>query len=246
MHQYKLWQHEIRPALRLLRVSKQINVEAAGIFYGENEFRFTARCGHDVLLAFCKTIGKANTLRIAKITEHAPFEALDDILDRPANTSKTCQRNFNEWAARKGLHQQSSGRFPVARTITGKHGSLREYKMVVPWNLQIVDARFASNLRSLYWHVQSKARGEDGLGGVKTSLVMLDWDDEIRPYFGWVDEEYIAIRLECVAFARRAGWERLEGVTDNVGVYEYRSWRHERRDYDPEHGTVLSSEADQG
>lgn len=235
--QWRRLTRDIKPALGLLRVNKQINVEAAGIFYGENEFRFTARCGHDVLVAFSKTIGEANTLRLAKIVEHAPFETLDDVLDLPANTSKTCQRKFNDWAARKGLHQESSGRFPVARTITGKHGSLREYKMVVSWNDEIFDARFATSLRSLYWHAQRKARGEDGLGGVKTSLVILDWSDNNYSYFGWVDEEYRSARLECVDFAWRAGWERLEGVTDQVGVYDYRSWRYEERDYASRSGT---------
>lgn len=41
-HHFQRFRKEVLPWLGLLRVSKQINREAASIFYGENEFRFTS------------------------------------------------------------------------------------------------------------------------------------------------------------------------------------------------------------
>jgi len=73
-YHYKVWQDTVRPTLGLLRVNKQINAEAASVFYGQNEFRFTSRSGRDVLEAFCRTIGEANTMRLAKITHHITFD----------------------------------------------------------------------------------------------------------------------------------------------------------------------------
>lgn len=71
---YRTWSKTVRPALGLLRLNKQINAEAASIFYGHNEFRFTSPNGRDTLEAFCKTIGEANTRRLAKITHHVTFD----------------------------------------------------------------------------------------------------------------------------------------------------------------------------
>jgi hypothetical protein len=71
---YRTWQSTVRPALGLLRLNKQINAEAASVFYGHNEFRFTSPNGRDTLEAFCKTIGEANTRRLAKITHHVAFD----------------------------------------------------------------------------------------------------------------------------------------------------------------------------
>jgi hypothetical protein len=73
-HQYKTWLNTVKPALGLLRLNKQINPEAASVFYGHNEFRFTGPNGRDTLEAFCRTIGEANTRRLAKITHHVTFD----------------------------------------------------------------------------------------------------------------------------------------------------------------------------
>jgi hypothetical protein len=73
-HQYKTWLNTVKPALGLLRLNKQINAEAASVFYGHNEFRFTATNGRDTLEAFCRTIGEANTRRLANITHHVTFD----------------------------------------------------------------------------------------------------------------------------------------------------------------------------
>jgi len=54
---YTHWRDCVKPSLGLMRVNKQINAEASSVFYGHNEFRFTAPDGRDTLEAFCKTIG---------------------------------------------------------------------------------------------------------------------------------------------------------------------------------------------
>lgn len=211
---------EVKPALRFLRVNKQINMEAASIFYGENEFRFTGRCGHDVLLAFCKTIGLANTRRLAKITEHAPFEGHHDTWDRPANDSANCQQNFNEWVARQGLHKRgsSSGRFTVGREIAGRHGSLRDCKMVIPFTFAMSDTRFSNRLSHLCDRAEAKKEREaNGQDAVRISLVVLD---------GWsscdqTTSDQAVLRSESKDLARRCGWEVIEAYTLKHGGYEY-------------------------
>ena len=72
--QYAAWRRTVRPALGLLRLNKQINAEAASVFCGINEFRFSASNGRDTLDTFCKTIGEANTRRLAKVTHHVTFD----------------------------------------------------------------------------------------------------------------------------------------------------------------------------
>ena len=76
---YRNWRGTVRPALGLLRLNKQINAEAASVFYGHNEFRFTSSNGRDTLEAFCRTIGEANTMRLSKITHHVTF---NNVVDR--------------------------------------------------------------------------------------------------------------------------------------------------------------------
>ena len=49
---------DVVPRLRLLRVSQQLHGEAAPIYYGTNDFRFTGRSGHEIFAAFCHAIGR--------------------------------------------------------------------------------------------------------------------------------------------------------------------------------------------
>jgi hypothetical protein len=93
-HYRNIHRKNVKPALRILRTSKTINHEAAGIFYGENEFRFSALHGIDVLPAFCSIIGKANIARLRKITEHIAlhgrYEGQAGELDRRTRASQNC------------------------------------------------------------------------------------------------------------------------------------------------------------
>ncbi|KAL0261371.1 hypothetical protein SLS55_002801 [Diplodia seriata] len=69
------WSHfaSFRPALGVLRLNKLINREAAEVFYGENEFRFSAFNSSIPAHAFMATIGTQNTRFLRKLTLFVPF-----------------------------------------------------------------------------------------------------------------------------------------------------------------------------
>ncbi|KAL1644991.1 hypothetical protein SLS58_004062 [Diplodia intermedia] len=69
------WSHfaSFRPALGVMRLNKQINREAAEVFYGENEFRFSAFNSFTPARAFLATIGTLNTRFLRKLTLFVPF-----------------------------------------------------------------------------------------------------------------------------------------------------------------------------
>jgi hypothetical protein len=58
--------------LGLLRTCKQINTEAAEVFYGDNEFRFSGTNGHMVAYAYLKKIGPRNLDFFRSITIAVP------------------------------------------------------------------------------------------------------------------------------------------------------------------------------
>lgn len=59
--------------LGILRLNKQINREAAPIFYGNNEFRFTCQRGWFVLDSWLRTIGSATQGLVRKLAVHVPW-----------------------------------------------------------------------------------------------------------------------------------------------------------------------------
>jgi hypothetical protein len=75
-------QKELRNSLRtrelnlaLLRTSKLVYEEAAEIFYGLNEFRFSGCHGHVVAAAFAYTIGPRHLQWLTNLTIGMPFRA---------------------------------------------------------------------------------------------------------------------------------------------------------------------------
>jgi hypothetical protein len=61
--------------LALLRTSKLVNEEAAEIFYGLNEFRFSGCHSHVVAAAFAYTIGPRHLQWLTNLTIGIPFRA---------------------------------------------------------------------------------------------------------------------------------------------------------------------------
>ena len=78
---YHKWRYneEIRPSLRLLRVSRQINIEASAFYYGQ-EFRFTNEIGWHILHEWLKTIGPSNRQFVRHLTVVHP--AISEFHDR--------------------------------------------------------------------------------------------------------------------------------------------------------------------
>jgi len=59
----KVYRQNVKPALKALRVSRQLNKEASPVFYGQNEFRFTAVWRWYILYRFLRTISKLRRRR---------------------------------------------------------------------------------------------------------------------------------------------------------------------------------------
>jgi hypothetical protein len=140
---YKTWLRKVKPALGLLRLNKQVNAEAAGVFYGHNEFRFTSPNGRDTLEAFCRTIGEANTRRLAKITHHVTFDnqvircsCLDSLkATRLYRISQACYRKLPVWLCKSNtgerrISQERWKDLPVWLKWTGMHiqGTIQSQK----------------------------------------------------------------------------------------------------------------------
>lgn len=210
---YRLYKLHVKPALRLLRVNKAINAEAASVFYGQNEFRFSSFSGHDILRAFCKTIGRANTCRLEKITQHAPVQSRHEIDDRRTSDSKTYAENFGYWLKKVGLNEQGhlANMYPIERTITGKHGSLEEYKMVISCMVELESSSIDPKPRTLFEHLAKCPRG------LKISLVLLDMDLVADQY----DPMQLVRRLAWKKLAIQKGWNVIEATTDKKGHYLY-------------------------
>jgi hypothetical protein len=143
-HQMRRYKRQIRPCLGFLRVNKQVNREASPIFYGENEFRFTSLWGHDVLFYFCRTIGKANTMRLRKITQHLPYPGdyqggykLSG--DHAARDSIGKNSVFKGVMSRMGLHSggYKAWEFNIPRTITRLGSGPEQLRLVLPDTYQL-------------------------------------------------------------------------------------------------------------
>ncbi|KAE9973282.1 hypothetical protein BLS_003666 [Venturia inaequalis] len=94
---------EIIPCLKLLRVNKQIGAETAGLFYSNNEFRFSGLNGWSVLTSFMVTIGISNTSFLKKIAVHVPFRGGYPRIDRVNRSIDTKTRFFDALNANFGL-----------------------------------------------------------------------------------------------------------------------------------------------
>jgi hypothetical protein len=78
-----------------LRTCKQVNVEAAEIFYGKNEFRFSGLNGHVVAYAYATKIGRRNLGFMKSITFVMPFRS-SDRGDRAVNWCPSNWTRLNE------------------------------------------------------------------------------------------------------------------------------------------------------
>jgi hypothetical protein len=71
-HHQDFFNDNIRPFLGIMRASKIINEEAAAVFYGENEFRFTNSAGLMGLDVFLHNIGTRNSELVRRISVSYP------------------------------------------------------------------------------------------------------------------------------------------------------------------------------
>lgn len=220
-HHSQRYARDISPRLRLLRVSKQVNREAAYVFYGGNEFRFSSMHGHDMLFAFCRTIGKRNTACLRKITEHAPWggQYPEEAHDRPAHTNVTSWGNFQSLTRAAGLHEKGHGAwsFNIMRTLTRRNGGVKEYRLVLPdhYELQQGDSFATANIgRSLLPYFK-KATSAD------VFVVLLEPPDDFgEPGHDDYLEVQLRRKLKMMSEAQELGWQVLYTKYDKLGHYD--------------------------
>ncbi|RDI78820.1 hypothetical protein Vi05172_g11214 [Venturia inaequalis] len=140
---------EIIPCLKLLRVNKQIGAETAGLFYSNNEFRFSGLNGWSVLTSFMVTIGISNTSFLKKIAVHVPFRGGYPRIDRVNRSIDTKTRFFDALKANFGLRSpihvlaeiqtylpHFSGTaddcFKCVLRALKTHGNLKSLKLILP------------------------------------------------------------------------------------------------------------------
>ncbi|KAK5113300.1 hypothetical protein LTR85_010917 [Meristemomyces frigidus] len=196
-HHTRRFGKEIEPSLHLLRTCKQINAEAAPIFYGEQEWRFTSIKGWYVLDSFLRQIGPVNQALLRKIAVHVPsfnqatcVRRTKRILEEHGTLESlrlVLPDSYHLWGARNDeLYDQllDPSMFEGLRTtLLRLHGG-----MVGP-NRDLQELRgirrrvLASHVRArntaveLGWEIEAEAYGE--LGNYPVELVEGDVIDEI-------------------------------------------------------------------
>ncbi|EME45078.1 hypothetical protein DOTSEDRAFT_170248 [Dothistroma septosporum NZE10] len=130
----------ILPALHLLRLNKQIRAEAASIFYGENEFRFTNVKGWYVMDTWLRQIGPYNQSLVRKIAVHVPWrgDVLDESVDALPESNKRLERmqiGLRNMGLKPRTYWRSFGRDRCVRRtarIVESHRKLVQFRLIVP------------------------------------------------------------------------------------------------------------------
>ncbi|KAI5362276.1 hypothetical protein Slin15195_G059270 [Septoria linicola] len=151
VHHGQRFEHKIKPSLRLLRVSRQINAEAASIYYGEMEFRFTSIKGWYFLDAFLRQIGSANLARLRKIAIHVPSSSwlgdAEDYIGEHLPESKGSLEYISLLVSNYKLRThryRDNEKSCVKRTTRTleQHGTLKSFRLVIPDSYRLWEVEF--------------------------------------------------------------------------------------------------------
>ena len=218
-----IYKYQTTSRLRLLRVCKQLNFEAAPLFYSENEFRFSSMHGHDILFAFCRTIGKRNTRLLKNIVEHVPwpgeYEGPVHYGNRSAHTNITSwEWNFKGILRSMGLHQKGhlAQKFNVMRTLGQADGGVKKYSLVLPdrFNLEQSQDFFSRNIgTSLLPWFGEKSNVQMAVVRLKSQHVTGQWMSLLAQ---------AAFRDNMAREARARAWQVVEAGYDRLGRYTYK------------------------
>ena len=223
----KHYRYEILPRLKLLRTNKQVYEEAASIFYGENEFRFTNGKGWYVLSAFLRTIGQQNCGRLRSIAIHVPWygEAEDNRFDGLEESQGTMSWMMRE-LDRMGLrHVRWARSFNLKASVTRcvrileSSGSLTSVRLLLPDSYRFRDYG-AFNVRTQAAQVLDSSNFNNGL---HVSLVRLHGGFYEQSVDQQVLDDRRSVCLESQESARTSaralGWKMEIVVYDQNGKY---------------------------
>ena len=177
--------------------------------------------GHDMLFAFCRTIGKRNTRYIRRIAEHAPWAGsyFFETWDRPAHTNVTSWGRFKDLTSSMGLHEKGYGvwYFTIARTLTRSNGGISDYTLIVPDRFLLdQDRDFASTHIS-----RSLLRSLGNSEGARVTQLELESDGEVTSPASDVNEQRL-FRKSMRQEAQARGWTVAKTSYDRFGCYETR------------------------
>ncbi|KAF2708154.1 hypothetical protein K504DRAFT_456199 [Pleomassaria siparia CBS 279.74] len=233
----------LRHTLRLLRVSQQINSEAAQVFYGSNNFRFSGINGWMVLSAFLHTIGSRHYQFLQHLTIHVPFPG-EDHLAYPTSTNRTWQEHacIQRRNQHKNFHARLRRTFripdlwsydwSIADCVSKLSTSdLRTLRLVLP------PTYYIDHSSSLDWYWErlqflkdkvDTLRNEEGIKPLRVGFVFLklkDGGQEVldaaRVWHPWHWRYTGQVKRMIGEIGERKWIETIEyGVHDNDGAYD--------------------------
>ncbi|KAK4545846.1 hypothetical protein LTR36_002410 [Oleoguttula mirabilis] len=199
---------KLKPILRLLRLSRQINSQASDIFYGDNEFRFTSKFGWCYLLAFLRKIGLANVSRLRRLAVPVPYEGRDysaswgPSMDSVASSLHRMGLNDDDQSEPPSIQACIRGCIKILE----KAGNLEVLRLVLPISFRFADnslkplklnaSRF-NNLTVVLVHLHNSEYRDETVGGTHMPIT------EIRNLPGDDYEEY--------EYADPEAWAKAKG-----------------------------------
>lgn len=134
------YRKEVQPALGILRLNKQICDEAASIFYGENEFRFSSYRGWYTLDTWLKQIGKTNQKLVRMLAVHVPWAGRNgdygkDSLPESKNQIRMIQRQLENVGLRPRKREEQIFQDTCVRhtaRMLEAIGDLSAFRLIVP------------------------------------------------------------------------------------------------------------------
>ena len=133
--QHDLVQVRTQLATGLLGTCKQIHVEAANYFWGDNTWRFSDDEEWEGLLRFLLSIGPGATARIRRLDVLAP-SASPDI---PSRWSTIHVKNYPKMHLAK-LHGKTLDRFDTVYALLSREKTIRELNFLVPASRSLAHA----------------------------------------------------------------------------------------------------------
>ncbi|KAF2724769.1 hypothetical protein K431DRAFT_343688 [Polychaeton citri CBS 116435] len=224
-HHMKRLKRDIGPALRLMRVNKKIGGEAASVYYGSNEFRFTSVKGWYVLDTFLREIGPGNVARLRHIAAHVPWQG--EVNDCPKDTlpeSNAQIDHIQELISTMGMHPRKFRKSFCLSACIGRTarileavGALQSFRLILPDTFSI----FFPLKMGVPINVAMFPRG------VEITLVSLQGSFKLPPgHADQINYDAHALRLlqhqredGVVDFARERGLKIVCMAYDNMGYY---------------------------
>lgn len=249
---------DLIPVLGLLRVCSLIHSEASAVFYGENEFRFSAINGWMVLDAFLYTITPRHFQYLRHITVHVPFPGIESLANPTYHsltfTERICRMrrqndHMRRFLQRQGLRVPQYWNYDAAVSRTVKQLStsshLKTFQVVLPPTYYINhDSKEPAMSLGWYWrkleslvYSVNATRGAQGYKPMHVGFIFLKLTDSYhrvsiraRELRPWLIR-YRGQTKKMRDILKDMKWvdSVKYGVHDWVGTYQVMDWNECRK-----------------